>query len=124
MDREHLPPVFEEAVEFTGFALDQFMERARRDHFKLVVLAEARVGTRTRDAWMLKRLAALLKPRGIPLIDQAAYIASVGGTARGARFTHDAHWSPQGHRWAAEAMLRFLKANPSYCGPDTAPAAP
>ena len=39
-----LPPVFQEAVALTGFALDQFGERTRRDGAALVVLANWTLG--------------------------------------------------------------------------------
>ena len=114
-NNERMAPVFEEALDYTGFALDQYLERAHRDNFRLVVLAESGLASQSREGWKLKRLSALLKSRGIPLIDQRAFIDSVGGHLSQVRFAHDAHWSAQGHRWAAEAMLKFLMENPTYC---------
>ena len=107
--REPMAPVFKEAIEYTGFAFDQFLERARRDKFKLVILAESGLGEQR------YYLSPLAKARDIPIIDQRQYIESVGGDVGKVHFPHDGHWSPQGHRWAAEAVLNFLAENPLYC---------
>lgn len=112
---ERLPKVFREAVDFTGFAFDQFQERARRDGFKLLLLATQtlkREGGSDRPFRLLKELADV---RGIPVIDLHAHIESQGGRMRDARFLGDGHWSPQGHRWAAEAVLNYLAGHQELC---------
>ncbi|MDB5598781.1 MAG: uncharacterized protein JWN71_825, partial [Xanthobacteraceae bacterium] len=107
-DEKRMASVFQDAVEYTGFAFDQFLLRAKRDNFRLVVLAESILSPNSESWRSFQRLADLLKVRGIPLVSQRAYIESVDGSLSKARFEHDRHWSSQGHRWAAEAMLTFL----------------
>ena len=111
--RKDLPPIFEEALEFTAFALDQFKERAERDGVSLVILSTMTMGTH--GDWNFERMKALAQERGIPVIDQANYILQQGDQPRDARWKHDSHWNPLGHQWAAEALLEYLKKNPHIC---------
>ena len=43
---QDLPPVYEDALDFTAFALDQFRERADRDGTAVVILSSHTIGTR------------------------------------------------------------------------------
>ena len=43
---QDLPPVYEDALDFTAFALDQFRERADRHGAALVILSTHYIGTR------------------------------------------------------------------------------
>ena len=52
---------------------------------------------------------------GIPIINQYEHITARGGEVRDARWLNDFHWTPTGHRWAAEAIWEWLKANPEVC---------
>ena len=61
------------------------------------------------------RLHDLAEARGIPVISQCAWIERQGGDVRDARWPHDPHWSPTGHRWAAEAPLEHLAQNQDVC---------
>ena len=54
--------------------------------------------------------------RGIPVIDQGDVIHRQGAELRDARWAHDEHWSPAGHRYATEALLEYLKQNQWVCG--------
>ena len=54
----------------------------------------------------------LAHTRKIPIIDQYDYIVRQGGRVEDAHWAHDWHWSPIGHRWAAEALLEYLKQHP------------
>ena len=110
-----LPPVFEEALELAGFALDQFVERTRRDGAALVILATYELGGR--DDRAFRRLHALAAARGIPVINQHDYIVGRGAGIRDARWPRDGHWSPAGHQWAAEALLEHLRRHPEICRP-------
>ena len=111
--KEELPPIFEEALEFTGFALDQFQERADRAGVSLVILSTMSMGTHGERHF--DRMHALAEERGIPVIDQAAYIRRQDADFEDARFPHDGHWNLAGHQWAAEALLEYFKANPHIC---------
>lgn len=110
---DFLPPVFREALDFTGFALDEFQRRAAADQARLVILAthSMRVGG-DGPFHYLKGLAAA---RSIPVIDQWDYIKAAGGDVGAANFRHDGHWTAAGHAWAAEALLAWLRDNPSWC---------
>ncbi len=112
-DEEDLPPVFEEALDFTAFALDQFKERTDRDGVSLVILSTPRMGTGGDPAFDC--LHAMAEARGIPVINQYDYILRQGAEPEDAQWTHDGHWNPAGHRWAAEALLEYLKQNQEIC---------
>ncbi len=117
-----LPAVYEDALDFTGFALDQFRERADRDGAALVILSTPLMGTRGDLAF--DRLTALAEPRGIPVIDYNNYVLRQGAEPRDARWEHDSHWNTAGHRWAAEALLEYLKANQEICTRRKSPTSP
>ena len=112
-ENEDLPPVLEDALDFTAFALDRFRERAARDGVALVILSTHSMGTHGHPAF--DRLHALAEARDIPVIDQYAWIASQGGRPEEANWRHDAHWNVTGHRWAAEALLEYLRRRPAIC---------
>lgn len=119
--KEKLPPFFERELEFTGFALDQFQERARRDGFSLVILSVLRKWENIR--FDSGRIQAMAESRGIPVIDYQDYILHRGVRFEDAFWAHDAHWNPDGHLWAAEAVLEYLKSNPEVCAGAAADAA-
>ncbi len=102
-----------EALEYTVFALDQWMVRARRDDFALVALATHTMGTRGDVQFDL--LNALASARGIPVVDQEAHIVRQGGRVSDAHWAHDFHWNAAGHQWAAEALMEWLEQNPEAC---------
>ena len=108
-----LPPTFQEALLFTAFALDEFQRRAERDGAALVILATHMMGPA--GSPLSERLAAMAGERGIPVINQYDYIERVGGNVEDAHFRHDWHWSPQGHQWAAEALMEWLRENSQVC---------
>ena len=106
-------PFYEEALAFTAFGLDEFKARTERDGAALVILASHRMhyfggGT-------FARLNEMAAERRISVIDQADVIYRQGAELRDAGWAHNDHWSPTGHRWAAEALLEYLKRNPGVC---------
>ena len=118
-----LPPVYEDALDFTAFALDQFRERADRDGAALVILSTPFTGTR--GDLRFDRLTALAEPRGIPVIDYNDYVLRQGAEPRrDARWAHDSHWNAAGHQWAAEALLEYLKQNQEICTMRKRPTSP
>ena len=120
---QDLPPVYEDALDFTAFALDQFRERADRDGTAVVILSSHVMGTRGDLAF--DRMTALAESRGIPVIDQYDYITRQGAKFwRDATWAHDGHWNTAGHRWAAEALLEYLKANQEICTRRKSPTSP
>lgn len=122
-----VPPSVSEAVEHTAFALSAFAERAKADGAALVLLVTHRTtldsGPEVVEA--LRRLAVGLD---LPLIDQYEFIRRRGGRPEDASFPDDGHWNPEGHRWAAEALLSHFEARPEICagasasGPAALPA--
>ena len=110
---ERLPPFFEDALGDTGIALGQFRERAERDGAALIILATHELGEGD-HGW--ERLRQLAEAERIPLISQADYIRAGGGRIEDAHWANDAHWNAAGHRWAAEAILAWLKRHPRVCG--------
>ena len=106
-------PFFTEALAFTAFALDEFKQRTQRDGAALVILATHR--TSDFGGGVLDRLNETAAERGIPVIDQGDWIRRQGAELRDAYWTHDAHWNPAGHQWAAEALLEYLKRNRDVC---------
>ena len=108
-----LAPAYAEALELTGFALDEFAARAARDGSHLVLFLNRFFGEVREYA-----MAALAEERGIPVVDMYRYITVMAeGNPDDAGFAHDGHWSPQGHRWAAEALWEYLEERPALCGP-------
>ena len=113
-EREELPPVFKEALEFTAYALDQFKARADQDGVSLIILSTHTMGAR--GALPFDRMNALANERNIPVIDQTDYIRRRHGERiADAHWKHDRHWNTTGHQWAAEALLEYLKQNPHIC---------
>lgn len=108
-----LPPVLEDAMEITAFALDQFKARAERDRASLVILSALK--RRAQLAPLIDRMRAMAEAREIPIVDPYDYIARQGGESADTHWAHDGHWNPTGHRWAAEALLEYLKQHPEIC---------
>ena len=111
---EHLLPVYEEALEYTAFGVEQFKRRADRDGATLAILA-ATDEMGTRGDLHFERLSAIAAPRGIPIISQYDYVVSQGYDYKNGRWRNDAHWNATGHQWAAEAVLEWLKENQDVC---------
>ena len=111
---EYLPPVFEEALEYTAFGIDQFKRRADRDGAKLVILA-ATEDMGTQGDPQFDRLNAIAEARGIPIISWYDYIISQGYDYWDGQWRSDGHWNATGHQWTAEAVLEWLKENQEAC---------
>ena len=111
--KEDLPLVFDEALDFTAFGLDQFKDRADRDGVSLVILASHPMKVFGNALFDL--MNEMAEARGIPVIDQYDYIRRQGADPEDAHWPHDGHWNAAGHQWAAEALLEYLKQNPEVC---------
>ena len=121
--RRDLPPFFEDALQYTRFALEQFKERADRDGAKLVILASHTLSIHGTS--MLERVSQMAATLDIPVIDQADYILRQGARLTDAQWPHDYHWNPAGHRWAAETLLEYIEEHPAICdGPTWAATLP
>ena len=106
-------PFYREALAFTAFGLDEFKEHVERGGAALVILATH--GMSYFGGGGFARMDELAAERRIPVIDQADVIYRQGADLRDAGWAHDAHWSPTGHRWAAGALLEYLKRNQDVC---------
>lgn len=110
--RRELPPLFQDAVTLTRHALEEWKQRADRDGFRLVVVATENLTRPGADAvsdgtLYLKRFEQIAEDTGIPFFDLAPTFAKQSNRAAGF-WKYDSHWSPQGHRWAADAIYQFL----------------
>ena len=112
--KESLPPVLEEALEYTAFGIDQFKRRADQDGANLIIMA-ATDDMGTRGDLQFDRLSAIAEARGIPVISDYDYIIRHGHDAEDGRWRFNLHWNATGHQWAAEAVLEWLKANQDVC---------
>ena len=70
---------------------------------------------RSRGNPAFDHMDALASERGISVIDLSDYIRRQGFKHKDARWRHDTHWNAAGHQWAAEALLEYLKRNPTVC---------
>ena len=116
--RENPAPIYQEAITITGLALREFKARTERDGAALVILALYHMGGR--DSARFAVLNDLAAAQRIPVISQYDYILRQGREIREGHWPNDAHWNEQGHQWAAEAVLEWLKQNPQVCAARTA----
>ena len=135
---EDLPPVLEEALEFTDFGITQFKRRTDRDGARLMILAATKkMGLPGYPQF--DRMSAIADVHDIPVISDYDYIVRLGsndlesrldgaGCSRSwtncyNRWRNDwegilgwtTHWNATGHQWVAEAILEWLKANQDVC---------
>ena len=112
--KESLPPVLEEALEYTAFGIDQFKQRADRDGVRLIILsATGDMGTRGDPQF--DRLSAIAEARGIPVISHYDYMIRQRYDEADGQWRNDPHWNATGHQWVAESVLEWLKANQNVC---------
>ena len=111
--KERLPPVFQEALEYTAFGIDQFKRRADRDGARLAIMAVTPYMARGKPQF--DRLNAIAEARGIPIFSDYHYKVSQGYDAWDGHLRSDGHWNATGHQWAAEAILEWLKQNQDVC---------
>ena len=95
-----------DAVELTGFALDQFKMRASRDGARIIILLTD--DGSGRGERILGLASGMAEARSIPVINLHDYITLRGHRPEAAHWTRDKHWNPTGHQWAAEAVLEYL----------------
>ena len=97
-----------EAWDATEFGLRQFKQRTDHDGAALMVLTVYdSVG---RGSPVFDRLSAVADSLNIPVVSQYDYIVKRGFRIEDAYWGHDEHWTPAGHRWAAEAIWEYINA--------------
>ena len=99
--------VYREAWGITEFALRQFKSRA--DHYgaSMMILATYTVGDEGDP--MFDILNDIAESLDIPVVSQQNHINQHGYSISDAHFPNDGHWSPTGHRWAAEAVWKYIE---------------
>ena len=110
----HMPPDYEDALEYTAFGIDRFKRRADRDGVNLIIMA-ATADMGTRGDPQFDRISAIAEARGIPVISDYEYIVRRGYPEEDGRWRFDGHWNATGHQWTAEAVLEYLKENQDVC---------
>ena len=95
-----------EAWDATKFGLEQFKRRTDHDGAALMILIVHHVDTES--SAVFDRLSAVAGSMDIPVVSQYKYIADQGGLVEDARWNHNGHWNPVGHRWAAEAIWEYI----------------
>ena len=108
------PLVFDFAVRASERAMDQWADLAKRENFKLVAMTKTDFVTLPQQTAMWQRI---LRERGIPLISQSDFYQAKGYAREDEHFLRDGHWNANGHRWAAESFVEFLKAHPDWLTP-------
>ena len=111
---EPLPLVYEESLEYTAFGIEQFKRRVDRDGVQLAILAATQDMGRRGDP-QFDRLNAIAEARGIPIISEYAYTVRQGYDTEQGILSYDGHWNADGHQWAAESVLEWLKENQDVC---------
>lgn len=106
---ENPVPVFQDAKDFTAFAIDEFKKRADRDGSSLIILLEQEAD------YFLPILKPMAETRQIPIVSISDYMNRIGADQEDAHWKHDGHWNPAGHRWAAETLIEYLKQNTNIC---------
>ena len=105
-------PVIREAYDSTSFALAEFRRRGRRDGFELLLLVADYDDPP--ESVAMRRLA---ERHGIPVVSARDEIDGLGEKGGDTWFSsRDPHWTPKGHRLAAEALWRYLEEHPPPCG--------
>ena len=108
-------PLFREAIKFTAFALDEFQRRVAADGASLwLLLSSPTLGDAADPLRVI--VEDLAKARGIPVVSMHDYLVRQGRKPREGAFSDDGHWNPNGHQWAAEALLERLRERPEVCG--------
>jgi hypothetical protein len=111
------PLAFDLTVRATEHVMDQWVDLAKREKFKLVAMMKADFTGLNGQIGIWERV---LRERNIPIISQIEFYKAKGYARNDEHFLRDGHWTAQGHRWTAESFLEFLKAHPDWLTPANA----
>ena len=107
IEKQKETPAARHAWLYTNFGLEQFKRRADHDGVALMILAAYDSGGKGDPVF--DGLSNTAEPLGIPVISQHDYILNRGGNIEETRWRNDFHWTPAGHKWAAEAVWEHIK---------------
>jgi hypothetical protein len=107
------PLAFDFAIRATEYVMDEWVALAAREHFRLIALMRNDFDEVPGQASAWRHILA---ERNIPTIWHADFLRSRGYDQDSSHFRRDGHWSPLGHRWAAEAIADSLKSAPAAAG--------
>jgi hypothetical protein len=116
-ESESSTPAFDLTIRATEHVMDQWVDLAKREKFKLVAMMKADFERLHGQVAIWQRI---LRERDIPIISQIDYYKTKGYSRDAEHFLRDGHWTPQGHRWAAESFVEFLKTRPDWLTPANA----
>ena len=106
-----LPRAFEEAVQLTSCSFAEWKRLAAEGGLPLVAVVVAAMRgyqPAIEQNGQFQRIFRILEELNIPLLDLYPEFIKRGNMAD-AHFKFDGHWTPTGHKWAAEAIFEYLK---------------
>ena len=96
---------FDELRGLSAVSLQQFKRRTDHDGAALVILD----GHRDSDGWTAHALGEMAGALGIPVVSYGEYVTRQGGRIEDSYWSTDIHWTPTGHRRAAEAIWEHIE---------------
>lgn len=110
-EKDELSPLSLDAIARTDFAISEWKRRADEDGFQLIALFSHSASMYCKkDSLMEKRFANILDKYDIKHFNQCDTILNAGHAPKDANYSHDGHWNPQGHIWAAETLVPFFES--------------
>ena len=96
---------FDESRGLSAVSLQQFKRRTGHDGAALVILD----AHRNSDGWTVHTLRETAGALGIPVVNYGEYVTRQGGRIEDLYWSTDTHWTPAGHRRAAEAIWNHIE---------------
>ena len=96
---------FDESRGLSAVSLQQFKRRADHDGAALLVILDGDYY----DHWTVPVLREIARSLDIPVVNMREYVTRQGGRIEGLRWASDRHWTPAGHRRAAEAIWEHIE---------------
>jgi lysophospholipase L1-like esterase len=104
---------FETGWQITFTYLDELQRRASRIGARTLLMVrplDPDIQGVRKSSYPRDLLEAQAKAKGILFLDLTpAFVAKSKGNVHKYRFRNDSHWTPVGHRWAAEGLYQFIE---------------